>query len=280
MVFSHSRLSSYENCPRQYQYRYIDKLEMPVEGVEAFVGKRVHEVLERLYHHVRTHGRPPTLAQVISRFRRDWAFHWHADIRIVREENDAAFYQEHGVRCLENYYRANYPFDFGETIGVEQPVTLVLDEGGRYQMRGVIDRLVRTREGRFEVHDYKTSASLPPRWRLERDRQLPVYQIAVQQAHADAQEVDLVWHFLAFNRTVRSSRTAEQLDELREATIRCIDEIEAASDFPTRTGPLCRWCDYRDLCPAGSAHTGIQPEPEGEPAPPQPPVSRGQLSLL
>ena len=38
-VYSHSRLSSFENCPAQFRYRYIDKVETETEGVEAFVGK-------------------------------------------------------------------------------------------------------------------------------------------------------------------------------------------------------------------------------------------------
>jgi len=253
VAFSHSRLSSYENCPAQYRYRYIDKVETPYEGVEAFMGKRVHEVLERLYHHVARHGKPPSLSQVLTRFERDWRFHWHENVRIVRTENAPSFYQETGARCLENYYRSHYPFDADETVGLEQAVQLVLDEQGKYRMRGIIDRLVRTAPGRYEVHDYKTSGSLPPRRRLEQDRQLPLYQIAVQQAFPDAREVELVWHYLAFNRTLRQQRTEEQLCTLRSETIELIDRVTTATDFPERPGPLCRWCDYRELCPVGAA---------------------------
>jgi len=299
VAFSHSRLSSYENCPAQYRYRYIDKIEVPYEGVEAFMGKRVHEVLERLYHHVARHGRPPSLAQVLSRFQKDWRFHWHENVRIVRVENSESFYQDQGARCLENYYRSHYPFDADETVALEHAVQLVLDEHGRYRMRGVIDRLVRTGEGSYEVHDYKTSGSLPPRRRLEQDRQLPLYQIAVQQAFPDAREVGLVWHYLAFNRTLRQGRTEEQLETLRADTIALIDEVTTAAEFPARTGPLCRWCDYRELCPAVSGadvaelaeaaaadgpgetgspeeRTAVQASESGQPDS----ARRGQLSLL
>ena len=51
-VYSHSRLSSFENCPRQFYYRYVERVPIETESVEAFVGKRVHEVLERLNHFV------------------------------------------------------------------------------------------------------------------------------------------------------------------------------------------------------------------------------------
>ena len=58
-VFSHSSLSSYENCPRKYAFRYIEKIQVDSEGIEAFVGKRVHEILERLYQFVDDGVVPP-----------------------------------------------------------------------------------------------------------------------------------------------------------------------------------------------------------------------------
>jgi putative RecB family exonuclease len=286
-VFSHSRLSSYENCPRQYCYRYVDEVKTDVEGVEAFVGKRVHEVLERLYHHVRQHGRPPSLAQVFERFRRDWKQHWHARVRIVRSENDESFYVDHGERCLGNYYRAEYPFD-QTTVGIEHPITLVLDEAGHYRMRGVIDRIVRTGDGRYEVHDYKTGAYLPPKARLERDRQLALYQIGIEQTYPDVQQVELVWHYLAFNRTIRQQRSPEDLVELRRETIGLIDEVVSAREFPARPSQLCRWCEFREICPAGGGESipAVSDDDTAEAPPFTPPVAadallpRGQLTLL
>src|SRR5215472_4453488 len=50
--YSHSRLATFEDCPRKFRYRYVDDIKVDGEGVEAFMGKRVHEILERLYHHV------------------------------------------------------------------------------------------------------------------------------------------------------------------------------------------------------------------------------------
>jgi putative RecB family exonuclease len=282
-VFSHSRLSSYESCPRKYWYRYVEEVKIDAEGVEAFVGKRVHEVLERLYHHVQRHGRPPSLAQVYDRFRRDWKQHWHSQVRIVRSENDENFYVEHGERCLGNYYRGHYPFDQAQTLAVEHPITLALDDAGRFQMRGVIDRVVRSGPGCYEVHDYKTGASMPPRWRLDRDRQLALYQIGLEQSYPDAEQVELVWHYLAFNKTIRQRRTSDEMAELRRETIGLIEQIELAREFPARPSALCRWCEYQDLCPAARGDTLGEDAPEAFAAPPAaiPPARpRGQLSLL
>jgi putative RecB family exonuclease len=259
--YSHSRLSSFENCPRQFKYRYIDQLKVDTEGVEAFMGKRVHEILERLYHHVARNGRPPSLAQVLDRYRQDWERAWHDKVMIVRKENPRAYYLERGARCLENYYRGHYPFSSGQTVALEERLRLRLDGDGRYKLLGIVDRIVRTDDGVFEIHDFKTSAYLPAQRAIDRDRQLALYQIGLEQTYPDVKEVELVWHYLIHNRTLRSRRTPEALEELRRATMQAIDAIEAESEFQPKPGPLCRWCDYAGICPeAPEAARSAAPE--------------------
>lgn len=68
-VYSHSRLSVYEVCPRQYRFQYLDRLDVPeVDTVKRFLGSRVHEVLEALYLNVRF-GRVPSLDNLLEFFR-------------------------------------------------------------------------------------------------------------------------------------------------------------------------------------------------------------------
>lgn len=276
-VYSHSKLSCFENCPKQFGYRYIEKVRLDTENVEAFLGKRVHEILERLYHHLRRHERPPSLAQVQERFERDWSTSWHENVRIVRQENTPEYYQALGGRCLENYYRSHYPFDRGETVAIEKHVTIQIDDAGHYRARGVIDRVVRATDGSYEIHDYKTGSSLPPRARLEQDRQLPLYQLGVEQSYPDVEQVKLVWHYLVFNKTVESRRTRSQLEALRRDLIGRIDEIEAADAYPSRPSPLCRWCEFNEICPEAARNTAAEEEAKVAPVSPD----RGtQLSFL
>ena len=45
-IYSHSRLSTFENCPLKYKYTYIDKLDRDRrDSVEAFMGSLVHETM-------------------------------------------------------------------------------------------------------------------------------------------------------------------------------------------------------------------------------------------
>ncbi|MDP2766040.1 MAG: PD-(D/E)XK nuclease family protein [Candidatus Methanoperedens sp.] len=65
-VYSHSRLSAFENCPLQYRLRYVDKIK-PDEAltIEAFMGSRVHEALEKLYKDLRL-SKTNTLEELLS----------------------------------------------------------------------------------------------------------------------------------------------------------------------------------------------------------------------
>jgi putative RecB family exonuclease len=248
-VYSHSRLSSFENCPRQFFYRYVEKVPVDTESIEAFLGKRVHEVLERLNRFV-AQGMVPSLDKVIERFRTLWNGRFQPErVRIVRGEVSQDDYRALGERCLTNHYRRNYPFDEGESLGIEQHVTFPLDADGRYRMRGIVDRIVRARDGAVEIHDYKTGRWVPTQNDLDQDRQLALYQIGVERSY-DANAVRLVWHYLQRDQVRTSTRTAEQLAALRDTTMQLIDRIEAESDFDPNPSTLCSWCEFRDRCPA------------------------------
>lgn len=286
-VYSHSRLSSFENCPRQFYYRYVERVPVETESVEAFVGKRVHEVLERLNRFV-GQGLVPSLGKVIARFRTLWEEQFQPErVRIVRVENPAETYRELGERCLSNHYRRHYPFDRDESLGIEEHVAFALDPEGRYRMQGIVDRIVRAADGAIEIHDYKTGRWVPTQQALDSDRQLALYQIGVSRRYGDA-PVRLVWHYLLRDQTRVSTRTAEQLDQLRTDTALRIDQIEAEATFEPRTSALCGWCEFRAICPAIAATEApiepiaaraerVVPPPPKPVAPPEP---MGQLRLL
>ena len=258
-LYSHSRLSTFESCPRQFHFRYVLKIPEETEGIEAFVGKRVHEVLERLHEFV-DRGQVPPLQKVVDRYLQ--LFEEQSDperVRIVKPDMDVADYRELGTRCLHNYYRRHYPFDVGETLGLEERVVFSLDEDGRYKMQGIVDRISRGPDGVIEIIDYKTGQWVPSQQQLDTDRQLALYQLGLQDVYGPKQPMRLVWHYLARGVTRVSQRTAEQLEALRTATIDRIDEIQRESAYEPKTSRLCDWCQYRSICPAFQ-EAGAQPQ--------------------
>jgi len=249
-LFSHSRLASFEDCAKKYEYRYLLKIPHDVESIEGCVGKRVQEVLERLY--IATgKGHVPTLPQVLHRYNVLFDEHFDAErVRIVKTENSPDDYRANGERSLSNYYRRHYPFDADETLGLEEHVVFDLDAAGRYGIQGYVDRISRTRDGTIEIHDYKTSRWIPNQAEIDANRQLAFYQIGIAGRFGAESPVRLVWHYVFRNQTRSSTRTHEQLEALRAETIQLIDRIRAATSFEPRTSTLCGWCEYNDICPA------------------------------
>ncbi|MFQ5417641.1 MAG: RecB family exonuclease [Myxococcota bacterium] len=280
-VFSHSRLSSFEDCPKKYEFRYVQKIRRDTESIEGFVGKRVHEVLERLYRATAI-GHVPTLAQVIHRY--GALFDEHHDperVKIVREETPVEEYKANGERGLSNYYRRHYPFDADETLGLEERVAFALDGSSRYRMQGFVDRISRARDGAIEIHDYKTGRWVPDQKKIDQDRQLALYQIGVTEKYGNEQPVRLVWHYVVRDQMRTSTRTPEQLDALRTDTASLIDRVRAATSFPPVKGKLCSWCEFRDICPAFAGESADDGAERADPAAAAPPTGRrGQLSMI
>jgi putative RecB family exonuclease len=251
-LWSHSRIQAFEQCPRRYAFRYVEKPDIEkIDSIEAFLGTRVHETLEQLYRDVRMH-KPVSRTELLNDFERRWRKHFHDDIRIVRTRYSADNYFAVACRCLEDYYRRYRPFGQSRTLGLEERIVINLDLRGDYRLQGYIDRLALVDDGHYEVHDYKTSNSLPSQERVDADRQLALYQIGVERRFGDALRVDLVWHYLQFDREIRSRREPHQLDQLRFDTIGMIQDIERQvqqGEFPTRESALCDWCEYMPVCP-------------------------------
>lgn len=267
-VYSHSRLSSWENCPLLYRYRYIDRVRTGLQSIEAFMGKCVHEVLEGLYRDLdraRSGGPGPYVAQ----FERIWKGKHTPNVRVIRPDLDAGYYRALGARCVRDYWERNHPFciEPEKIIGLEMKVELTLDPQRRYRMIGFVDRVQHAEPGIIEIHDYKTSGSLPREGSLRFDRQLPLYEMALRERFPQTQEVRLIWHFLVHGAEFVERRTPRDLERLKRTCISLIQTVERARDFPAKKGPLCAWCEYQEICPEweGSKPVASPAFPNGRP---------------
>ena len=260
-LYSHSRLGTYENCPFQYKLRYVNKVK-PILGnsIESFMGSMVHDSLEWLYK-LAQDSNIITKETLLEKYDKLWSENWDDTIRVVKKDLTADNFKETGQTCLEMYYDRYHPFDQAITIGLEERMMIELPENKK--MQGYIDRLDKIGDGHFAVHDYKTSNRVPPQNKADKDRQLGLYALAVQQRYPEVKKIDLIWHYVRFDEEVRSSRDEKQLDSMITSTVSLINDIEAATerkDFPTKTSILCNWCEYKAQCPEYSHQYASQKE--------------------
>ena len=263
-VYSHSRLNCYEQCPQKYKLKYIDKVKTEVEqSIEAFLGSRVHETLEKLYQDLK-YQKMNTLDELLDFFHNEWKKNWDDSIVIVKEEYGPENYIKMGEKFITDYYNKYKPFDQGRTISLEERVLITLDDAGEYKLQGFIDRVMESKEGYYEVHDYKTNSRLPLPDYLDNDRQLALYAIGIKERYPDVKDVKLIWHFLAFDKEIDSTRTEKELEALKKDVIDLIEKIESDEKFIVNPSLLCDWCEFKPICKQWSHLYMIKEKPENE----------------
>lgn len=247
--YSHSKLSTFEQCRLRYKFRYIDKIIPEIrDTIEAHLGRTIHEAFEWLYTKV-LDGKTPTIDELIVFYADKWQANFKEEIKIVKQDLNAKHYFEKGVKFLLNYYSRNFPFN-DNTIDLEKEISLKLGEE-EHELIGYIDRLVYNKQtGEYEIHDYKTSGSMPTKEKIENDRQLALYSLAIKEEFQTDKPICLNWHYLDFDKKICLKKTIEQLEKLKQEVINLINQIEETKDFPAKTSRLCDWCEYKPICPA------------------------------
>src|ERR1019366_8980235 len=237
-----------------YRFRYIENIRTDTEGVEAFVGKRVHEALEKLYRDLKM-GKLAALEDVLGFYEREWEKAWHGKVDVVRAGITPGHYFALGKQCLTDYYKRFHPFSQGRTLGLEERIEMKLKDGEKtYAVQGYIDRLTWVPETEtYEIHDYKTGATVPTQEDADQDRQLALYQLGIMHRWPDAKHFKLIWHYLATDKDIISSRTQADLSALEKDVVDVIHQIEEEAKlgrWEVRTSRLCDWCEYKPICPA------------------------------
>jgi putative RecB family exonuclease len=245
--FSHSKLTTYQQCPQKYKFRYVDGIPPPIRSIELHLGDTVHRALEKLYADAQN-GETYPCNEFLAFYQRTWDEGYTPQMRIVRAGTTARTYLELGRQMLLTYYRRFHPFTQSTTLELEEKFLFPISE--QHEIRGIIDRLSKSADGTLEVHDYKTSRRLPNPVQIAADTQLVMYELALRHRWPAADRITLIWHYLAFDKDIQITKTTEQLEAVKQNALRLIQRVEATTTFRTNVTALCDWCEYKEMCPA------------------------------
>ncbi|MEQ8840111.1 MAG: PD-(D/E)XK nuclease family protein [Acidimicrobiales bacterium] len=243
---SPSGAGTFEQCPRRWRHRYVDRLPDP-PGEAALAGSFAHRVLELLMQRPGDQ-RTPEEAKLIAR--EEWPETEATDdyAAMGYDEEKGRHFRWKAWQAIEGLWALEDPATV-DVAATEQDIEADL---AGVPFRGIVDRLEREGDG-LVITDYKSGKAPSPRFRRPRLDQVLLYAAAVE---ADSGEMPVRARLLYLGqRPVGIDVTRKELDVVTEKLATTWADINTACEtdvFEPRTGPLCGWCPYLDRCPEGA----------------------------
>jgi DNA helicase-2/ATP-dependent DNA helicase PcrA len=232
VVLSYSAIATYRDCPKQYWYRYEQRLPT-VQSAEAVQGVVLHEVLRRAGE-ARRRNEEVSAALLSSLHDEVWK------ATVFPDSRRAPTFKRNGGAQLEAY-RKGGGFDATPEY-LEQPFSVDVDG---WTLRGVIDRVDRTESGR-RILDYKSGR---PVARSRRDLQVALYAMGAEAAlgvGSEGLQLDVV--YLASGETVQLDRPEALVAEAKKQGAEVAEGVKAGRFDAKPERRRCRLCAYRLAC--------------------------------
>ena len=277
VVYSFSQLGLYQQCPKKYQFRYLDGLEKSFETTpDLLLGTSVHSSLERFYQQLNIYKKPQK-SDLVEYFdiQRSKSLQENWEKIVMKWDQTLDDYQRRGQHYLSDYYDLHTPFEDIKIVGTELLLHFTLEDWPNApKFRGIVDRLDKDWEN-FIINDYKTNKNLPPEQKDEYREQLTLYAQGIRQKYGKYfKNIKARLHYLHFWLVDEREITDENLDPILQKYKNLISEIETArfdhnmgveNAFPTNQNPYCKYCEYQMLCPLWThLHYGAETINAGE----------------
>jgi RecB family exonuclease len=251
-----SRLGTYEDCPRRYRYVYVDR-PSPRKGppwAHNSLGASVHTALKNWYALAGPERTPAALPKLL---RATWVGEGYRDETQAQEAFNRA------LGWLEAYVEGLDPG--ADPVGVER---VVAARTGLLALSGRVDRIDQVGD-ELVIVDYKTGRGELTGDDARGSRALALYAYASERVfRRRCRRVEL--HHLPTGTVAAHEHTEESLARhLRRAEQTAQDAIDAEQAvaagadpdeaFAPTPGPICSWCDFRRVCPAGAGMPEREP---------------------
>jgi DNA helicase-2/ATP-dependent DNA helicase PcrA len=234
LMLSASDIDTYRICPLKYKFARVFRIPQEPTIYQRF-GIVLHQVLER-FHQQKASER--TLASLMDLFEASWRRSGFGD------SDDERQFRERAVAALEGYWRRDQESD-SEAVWFERSFRFRI---GPHLLRGRVDRVDRHPDGTFELIDYKTGRAKTEQ-ELREDVQLSVYQMGAREAWGLETSAQSYFYVLTGEK-VPVEHSEEELERVRSTVSEIAGGILKQRFEPTPSPDVCRFCDYRIICPA------------------------------
>ena len=251
---SYSAITTYQQCPLRYRFRYVDGLPESVVSSSLIFGGAIHSALEFHFNESLIGNTPPSQDLLLDVFQEAWRARSveHEQIRFGKAEDHSSL-SSLADRILQSFRMSPAAAADETVIGIEEELRGQL-------VPGVPDLLARvdlltTTDDALVISDFKTSRS---KWSQEQadnsSDQLLLYSELARRMMPD-KEVKL--RFIVATKT--KTPAIESFDvavghRRSHRTIKAVEHtwraIEAGHFYPAPSPMSCPACPYRGACRA------------------------------
>jgi RecB family exonuclease len=228
---SNSKLNSFQQCRLKYRYRYVDRLGglTPLNQNALNFGSYIHKIFED--------GVEATTREELNNIAEELKKTYS-----IKSEEDRT------RKCIDNFLRFNA--SLSETVSTEQRFEVELKED--ITLNGIIDRVIKGKEGGFLVVDYKTSKREKSKIDLFQDDQLKGYVFAVHKMYNVPLGKITAAHYYPLTDNFVSVKYSP--NQIGAHLKKVVDEVWTIrkckkTDLTPSRNEFCDWCEYKTLCP-------------------------------
>ena len=233
-TISESKSKTFKDCQLKYRYKYVDRLPEPeAANTDALqFGSFIHKIFEDGYQATSL----DQLTVIAEEAKKDYKF---SDSYLPKIKT-----------CLENFLRFNATL--AETVSTEMVYEVVYDEKKDIKFNGIIDRVIKGRDGGYLVIDYKTSKRELSDLELYQNRQMQGYALAIHKKLGVPLDNIVVAHYYPLtNHFITCKYSANQIKHYIKEKVDQIWKIRKMKkdQFQAMQNQFCNWCAYQTVCP-------------------------------
>lgn len=216
--YSFSRISTYNTCPKKFDYQYNQKIKVPFVYSEALIkGGCVHHILEN-HPNVSTHKHQAKYQHIADKF-------------LETDLGQHIFSYEH-KREID--------------IGLTKDLELCDYKDKTAMFRGSVDCMAFDGTTMMLI-DYKTGKLRDEKY--TNYDQLSWYAIYFFIRYPKLENINISYVYVEHeNQFKHKDYTRDDLETLTKTLTDNINKIEQDENFEHNIGPLCNYCDFQDHC--------------------------------
>ena len=240
-MFSYSRISLFQKCPKAYYFKYLLKKDELFSTIEQHLGKSIHAALEHTYAQ-KGDGINISLNSLIKSFDQAWNSPEGEKVKVVKNNMTSRDYYLGGQDMLKKYYHRILASDRSETVALEKYFEININNSINY--RGYIDRISKQSNGMLRITDFKSGKRVN---NPAEDMQLWSYALWVFERFEE-NEIEIVFEALRHEKTMHGAIKRAQVPIIKKKLLADINSVMAATEFEARRSILCDWCGYNPIC--------------------------------